>query len=91
MHEVLIYDGIRIHSLQAEDDELLLHVLRSNGFSVYSECGGNGACGKCRVLVKGTGTVTSCLFKIQRSIENSKLRSLEIKTILPTYLSLYVV
>ena len=69
MHEVLIYDGIRIHSLQAEDDELLLHVLRSNGFSVYSECGGNGACGKCRVLVKGTGTVTSCLFKIQRSIE----------------------
>jgi uncharacterized 2Fe-2S/4Fe-4S cluster protein (DUF4445 family) len=69
MPELKIHDGGKIYSFQIEKDELLLETLRSQGFSIYSPCGGKGSCGKCLVMVKGTGIVTSCLFKVQDSIE----------------------
>ncbi len=67
MPELKVHDGDKIHSFQVERNKILLDALRNNGFSVYSPCGGQGTCGKCEVLVKETGMVTSCLFKIQES------------------------
>jgi uncharacterized 2Fe-2S/4Fe-4S cluster protein (DUF4445 family) len=69
MLEVIIHEKNNIRSFQIDKDELLLDVLRTHGYPVYSECAGNGTCGKCRVHIKGSGVVTSCLFKIQSSIE----------------------
>ena len=69
MPELKIHDGDNLYSFQIEKDKLLLDALRSQGFSIYSPCGGKGSCGKCLVMVKGTGMVTSCLFKVKDSIE----------------------
>jgi len=40
----------------------LLDILQESGYNIYSPCGGNGTCGKCRVRVKGEGLVTACTF-----------------------------
>jgi uncharacterized 2Fe-2S/4Fe-4S cluster protein (DUF4445 family) len=69
MPELKVYDGDNLYSFQIEKVELLLDALRSQGFSIYSPCGGKGSCGKCVVMVKGIGIVTSCLYKVQDSIE----------------------
>jgi uncharacterized 2Fe-2S/4Fe-4S cluster protein (DUF4445 family) len=69
MPELKVHKGGNIFSFRIEKDELLLDALRSQGYAVYSPCGGKGTCGKCEVLVKGAGMVTSCLFKVQDSIE----------------------
>ena len=69
MPELKVHNSGKIQSFQIEKDELLLDSLRNQGFAIYSPCGGKGSCGKCEVLVKGAGMVTSCLFKVQDSIE----------------------
>jgi len=48
---------------------MLLDAIRSSGFVVFSPCGGNGTCGKCKVYVKGAGYVTSCLYAVEGDIE----------------------
>jgi len=52
-----------------EEGEMLLQVLRRNNFQVYSPCGGNGTCGKCKVFIKDEGSVTSCLYPVSDDIE----------------------
>lgn len=47
----------------------LLTAIHSLGFDIYSPCGGNGTCGKCKLYVKGEGWVTSCLFVIDKDLE----------------------
>ena len=47
----------------------LLDALRSAGFEVYSPCGGNGKCGKCKVYLRDEGYVTSCLYPVNYNIE----------------------
>jgi uncharacterized 2Fe-2S/4Fe-4S cluster protein (DUF4445 family) len=69
MPELKVHDGGNIYSFQVEKNKMLFDALRNHGFSVYSPCGGKGTCGKCEVLVKEMGMVTSCLFKIQGSLE----------------------
>jgi uncharacterized 2Fe-2S/4Fe-4S cluster protein (DUF4445 family) len=69
MPELEVHDGGKINSFRIEKDELLFNALRERGILIYSPCGGKGSCGKCEVLVKGTGMVTSCLYKVQDSIE----------------------
>jgi uncharacterized 2Fe-2S/4Fe-4S cluster protein (DUF4445 family) len=69
MPELKVHDGGSISSFRVEKNKLLFDALKNHGFSIYSPCGGKGTCGKCEVLVKGTGMVTSCLFKIQDSVE----------------------
>lgn len=49
--------------------ESLLSILRSGGYEVYSPCGGQGTCGKCKVYVKGEGYVTSCLYTVMQDME----------------------
>jgi uncharacterized 2Fe-2S/4Fe-4S cluster protein (DUF4445 family) len=59
----------KIIPIKTEAGEILLHVLLENGFDVFSPCGGNGTCGKCKIKVKGEGIVTSCIYSINSSIE----------------------
>lgn len=40
-------------NIEASAGETLLNVLRSAGFFVNAACGGNGSCGKCKVLIDG--------------------------------------
>ena len=55
--------------LTAPHGELLLNTLRSNGYEIFSPCGGNGTCGKCKVYIKGEGYITSCLYPVIQDIE----------------------
>ena len=41
------------HMISAENGQTLLAVFRAEGFAVASPCGGNGTCGKCKVVAHG--------------------------------------
>jgi uncharacterized 2Fe-2S/4Fe-4S cluster protein (DUF4445 family) len=69
MAKLIVYHQGKIIRTEAEAGESLLEVLRKNGFDVYSPCGGNGTCGKCKILIKGEGIVTSCIYRVNDSIE----------------------
>jgi uncharacterized 2Fe-2S/4Fe-4S cluster protein (DUF4445 family) len=55
--------------ISAEKGSFLLRVLQKNNLELYSPCGGNGTCGKCKVFIKGEGSVTSCLYPVNNDIE----------------------
>ena len=57
-----IHGAGRISSADVPWGTMLLDAVRSSGFGVYSPCGGNGTCGKCKVYVKHEGYVTSFHF-----------------------------
>lgn len=40
-------------NMEAAAGENLLRLLRSAGFPVNAPCGGNGSCGKCKVMING--------------------------------------
>ncbi|MBK7713769.1 MAG: DUF4445 domain-containing protein [Bacteroidales bacterium] len=69
MATLKVHQNGKIKEAEADLGEVLLNVLRDNGFDIYSPCGGNGTCGKCKVLVKGEGIVTSCIFTVYDSME----------------------
>jgi uncharacterized 2Fe-2S/4Fe-4S cluster protein (DUF4445 family) len=39
--------------ISASEGDILLRVLKKGGFPVPASCGGQGTCGKCRVIIKG--------------------------------------
>lgn len=47
----------------------LIDALRENGFDIAAPCGGNGTCGKCRVLLPDEGFVTACIYHISKDLE----------------------
>jgi uncharacterized 2Fe-2S/4Fe-4S cluster protein (DUF4445 family) len=53
--------------LQAAQGETILSVLRTAGLMVDAPCGGNGTCGKCKVLVDGT-QMLACQTVIDRDM-----------------------
>lgn len=53
--------------LTAENGDILLTLLRSAGLSPEAPCGGNGRCGKCKVLVDGR-EVLACQSAIDRDM-----------------------
>jgi uncharacterized 2Fe-2S/4Fe-4S cluster protein (DUF4445 family) len=55
--------------ISVDKGAILQQVLRKNGVPVYSPCGGNGTCGKCKVFIKGEGYVTSCVYLVNEDIE----------------------
>jgi uncharacterized 2Fe-2S/4Fe-4S cluster protein (DUF4445 family) len=55
--------------LTIKKGELLLPFLRQNDVEIFSPCGGNGTCGKCKIFIKGHGSVTSCLYPVFNDIE----------------------
>ncbi|MFP4367526.1 MAG: ASKHA domain-containing protein [Bacteroidales bacterium] len=69
MHKITIHSAGKISSADVSRGTMLLDAVRSNGFEVYSPCGGNGTCGKCKVYVKDEGYVTSCLYPVEGDIE----------------------
>lgn len=69
MVKLTVHNQGKVIETEAESGEILLQVLLRNGFDIYSPCGGNGTCGKCKILVKGEGLVTSCIYIVNDSIE----------------------
>lgn len=67
--EVKVHCNGIVSNISFQEGEILLQGLRKNGFDLYSPCGGNGTCGKCEVLVKSEGVVTSCVYKVKAPIE----------------------
>ncbi len=52
-HTVKIHKDGKILEARATDGTNLLELLGGNGIRLYSPCGGNGSCGKCRVRAAG--------------------------------------
>src|ERR1035437_6568836 len=69
MPKISVFQKGGTQNIPVENGETLLGVLRKNGVEVYSPCGGNGTCGKCKVFIKGEGSVTSCLYPVTKDIE----------------------
>ena len=64
-----INDEGKISRLAAESGEMLLDILRYHNYGIYSPCGGNGTCGKCKVYIRNMGYATSCIYPIEEDIE----------------------
>ena len=62
MAKLKVHQNGKVREAESDLGEILLNTLRNNGFDIYAPCGGNGTCGKCKVLIKGEGIVTSCIF-----------------------------
>jgi len=69
MAKLTVHQNGIVSEVETGAGEILLHALRNSGFDVYSPCGGNGTCGKCKILIKGEGIVTSCIYIVNDSIE----------------------
>ena len=69
MAKLIVHQQGKSTETEVVPGEILLHALRNSGFDVYSPCGGNGTCGKCKILVKGEGVVTSCIYIVGNPIE----------------------
>ena len=54
-------------TLEAEEGQLLLNVLRDHGMGVDAPCGGGGKCGKCKVWVDGKEEL-ACQKKVDRDM-----------------------
>ena len=52
-------------SVQAENGENLLILMRRAGFEPDAPCGGNGKCGKCKVTLGDGSTVLACQTKVE--------------------------
>lgn len=55
--------------VETDGFDLLLTVLRNAQFDIYAPCGGNGTCGKCKVWIKGEGSVSSCVYPVGEDME----------------------
>ncbi|MBQ3105983.1 MAG: DUF4445 domain-containing protein [Eggerthellaceae bacterium] len=51
--DIVVREGSRTQGVSAREGATLLEALREGGVHVDAPCGGNGTCGKCRVLVRG--------------------------------------
>ena len=69
MPEIKIVQKDKIETILAREGETLLGTLQKKGHDIYSPCGGNGTCGKCKVFVKGEGVVTSCIYHVANDME----------------------
>ncbi len=69
MAKLKVHQNGKVREAESDLGEILLNALRNNGFDIYAPCGGNGTCGKCKVLIKGEGIVTSCIFTVYNSME----------------------
>src|SRR6056297_661259 len=69
MSEIKVHSSGKVYTIGGSEGKRLLDVLREHGFEVYAPCGGNGTCGKCKVLIKDKGYVTSCIHYINEDME----------------------
>ncbi len=69
MLELKVHHQDEIITIKTEGNDSLLQILRANGFEIFTPCGGNGTCGKCKVWQKGEGSITSCVHYVTESME----------------------
>jgi uncharacterized 2Fe-2S/4Fe-4S cluster protein (DUF4445 family) len=69
MIELKIHQQGVIRTIEAKKHDLLIRVLQDHGFDVYSPCGGNGICGKCKVWIMGEGSVTACMYPVTEPVD----------------------
>ena len=69
MHKLTIHSAGKVSSLVVPSGTNLLEAVISNGFALYSPCGGKGTCGKCKAYVRDEGYVTSCLYRVEEDTE----------------------
>lgn len=69
MFNIKIQQEDRHQVIETNGYDLLLTVLRNAGYDIYAPCGGNGTCGKCKVWIKGEGSVASCVFPVGKDME----------------------
>jgi len=69
MIKVAVISSKKTKILETSTGLSLLEILRRNKYPVYAPCGGKGTCGKCRVEIKGEGTVLSCTYYPDKDIE----------------------
>ena len=69
MPKIKVHSNGNISVLDVQKGNILLGELRTQGFDIYSPCGGNGSCGKCKVYIKDEGNVTSCVYVVEKDIE----------------------
>jgi len=69
MIEVIVHHKNGSDKIKAEENISLLQALRDNKYVIDAPCGGNGTCGKCRVVIKGEGTVTACSYPLKNNIQ----------------------
>ena len=77
-------EGIRLIE-NVPKGTVLLDILRAEGYELYSPCGGNGTCGKCRVYLRDKGYVTSCLYPVTEDAEIVLPEKSEIKVLTAQY------
>jgi len=67
-YTVIIISSDNRKTVRCHAGENLQKLIKSNGFWIYTPCGGKGKCGKCRVTLAGKGSVTSCLYNVNEDI-----------------------
>lgn len=65
LHRITVLPQKR--NIEAAAGENLLQVLRRTGLTVDAPCGGNGSCGKCKVVIDGK-EVLACQTRIDRAM-----------------------
>ncbi len=69
MLELKVHHHNEINTINTEGSAYLLDILRENGYEIFTPCGGNGTCGKCKVWQKGEGSITSCVHFVNEPME----------------------
>ncbi len=69
MLEIKVHRQDEISTIETEGNDSLLQILRTHGFELFTPCGGNGTCGKCKVWQKGEGSITACVHHVTESME----------------------
>ncbi len=54
-HPIEVWSNNQIKQIECSEDESLLDAMRRQGIPYYSDCGGRGSCGKCKIrMISGT-------------------------------------
>ena len=89
MNTITIVQNNKSRTFKTVRGKLLLDVLVSEGYDIYSPCGGKGTCGKCMVRVKGRGIVQACRYKVDEDISVEIPGSREMKVLISQYENTY--
>ncbi len=68
----IVVDG-KHYTVEAPKGTTVLEAIRNSGLAIYSPCGGNGTCGKCRAVIRGN--VSPVCEKEKRILSETELAS----------------
>ncbi len=67
-YKVEVISGKENIEIEVEQSSNLLSLLQTNDCDIFAPCGGQGTCGKCKVLIREFGTVLSCQYTVEQDI-----------------------